>query len=158
MVLYVYPYPVAVALSLLGMIIGSTVDFWLARRLGHDVVIKMLGRKLYEEIEHLINVEDSKTFLFVRLLGNNYFDPISYLAGLSKMPYGRFIVITSVTSAIWLSVILFVINKFSGLNQASSLFSVMGIYGGVILTGMIIWKFFHSRHFSLPTRPKGERR
>jgi uncharacterized membrane protein YdjX (TVP38/TMEM64 family) len=144
--LFIYSFWIAVLLSLLGNVFGATINFLLARKFGKPLVIKMMGKKLFEEIEHLINVDDRKTFFLMRLFGSNYFDPISYLAGLSKMSFSSFFVITFVTSGIWISGMLYVISRLGGLDNIKGFLSIMGVYGSFILIGTIIWKIFHNRH------------
>ena len=144
--LFIYAYWIAVILSLAGITLGASINFLLARKFGKPLVIKMMGKKLFDQIEHLINVDDRKTFFFMRLFGNNYFDPISYLAGLSKMSFKSFFFTTIITSGLWLMGMMWIINKMGGLNNIKSLISIMGIYGSFILVGTIVWEIFHNRH------------
>ncbi|OGG07166.1 hypothetical protein A2872_04015 [Candidatus Gottesmanbacteria bacterium RIFCSPHIGHO2_01_FULL_42_12] len=144
--LFIYPFWIAFILSLFGQVLGSSINFMLARKFGGPFVSKMMGRKLFSEIEHFIHIDNPRTFFLIRLLGSNYFDPISYIAGLSKMPYKTFFVITTLTSSLWLGGMLYLINRLGGLENMKGLLSIMGIYGGFILVGTIIWEIFHRHH------------
>lgn len=149
-VLLIFPFWVAFALSWIGTIIGAAVDFLLARKFGKSFATKMMGGKLFEEIKHLIDVSDQKTFILIRLLGNNYFDPISYIAGLSRMPFKKYILTTICTSGLWLFAMLSLINRMGGLDNMKGILTIMGVYGGFILVGTIIWELFHRSHVSPP--------
>ncbi len=144
--LFIYPFWVAFILSLFGQVLGSSTNFFLARKFGGPFVSKMMGKKLFNEIEHFINIDNPKTFFIIRLLGSNYFDPISYIAGLSKMSFKTFLIITTVTSGIWLGGMLYLINRLGGIENIKGLLSIMGIYGGFILVGTVIWEIFHRHH------------
>lgn len=149
-VLLIFPFWLAFALSWTGTVIGAAIDFFLARKFGKPFATKMMGEKLFEEIKHLIDVSDQKTFILVRLFGNNYFDPISYIAGLSHMPFKKYILTTICTSGLWLFAMLSLINHMGGLDNIKGILTIMGVYGGFILIGTIIWELFHRSHVSAP--------
>jgi len=144
--LLLYGFWTAVFLSLVGILVGASISFLLARHFGRPLVIKMMGKKVFTEIEHLIHVNNTKTFLLIRLFGNNYFDAVSYIAGLSKLTFRTYIVITSVSSFIWIIFMMVIIQKIGGLENIKSFLTMMGIYGAVILIGTVLWEIFHKHH------------
>lgn len=144
--LYLYGFWPAVILTLLGSLGGAAINFLLARTFGRSLVIKMLGKRIFGEIEHLINIDNTKTFLLVRFFGNNYFDAISYVAGLSKLSFSKYMTITTVGSTAWLICILFLMEKLGGIENVKSLVSMLGIYGTLVLVGTLAWDLFHKFH------------
>lgn len=144
--LFLYGFWPAVLLTLTGSIAGASITFYLGRVFGKPLVIKMLGKRIFLEIEHLINIDNTKTFLLVRFFGNNYFDAISYIAGLSKISFGKYISITALGSFSWLFCILLIIQRLGGVENIKSFISVMGLYGTIILAGTLLWEMFHKYH------------
>lgn len=144
--LFVYPFWIAYILSFTGLILGANINFLLARKLGRPFVLKMMGKKLFSEIEHFINLNNPKVFFLVRLFGSNYFDPISYIAGLSQMSFKSYFFITAFTCGVWLFGMLSLVDRLGGLNNMKSLISIMGIYGGFVLVGTILWELYHKHH------------
>jgi uncharacterized membrane protein YdjX (TVP38/TMEM64 family) len=144
--LFLYGFWPTIFLTLLGSLAGASVTFYLARAFGKPLVIKMLGKKIFWEIEHLINIDNTRTFLLVRFFGNNYFDAISYIAGLSNLPFKKYISITTLGSFSWLFCVLLIMQKLGGIENMKSLVSIMGLYGTLILGGTLIWEMFHKYH------------
>lgn len=150
---HLYGFVLSVVLTWIGILIGSSICFWISRRFGKELVERLIGKKVYAEMVHLVsNFNDNRFFLLVRLLGNNYFDYISLLAGLSKMTYKSYITITATASAIWMLIIFSFLNYVGGVENFQSLLKFVAGYGGIALVGVIMWEIFHRKH------PRGKKK
>ena len=144
--LFLYGFWPATILSISGTIVGAYINFELARKFGKPLVTHMMGKKLYEEIDHLINISNPKMFLFLRIFGNNYFDTISYMAGLSKIPFRSYLLTTALASSGWIFGQMKVIEGLGGIENTKSFIAVMSFYGGVVLIGTLTWEIYHKHH------------
>lgn len=143
--LYLYGFTVGVLLTMAGTIIGASICFYLARKYGRKLVVRMMGKHLFAEVEHLVHIDNPKTFFLIRLFGNNYFDTISYIAGLSKLKYKSYILITGLVSACWIVGLFYLIQKAGGLGNIRSLLTLFAGYGILILIGSYLWEIYHRR-------------
>ena len=83
-------------LSWVGGLLGATADFWLARLLGQRVVERWFSRARLERIEAIGESQGFWLVLLARLTPLVSFDLISYLAGLSAISFGRFMLATAI--------------------------------------------------------------
>jgi len=79
--------------------IGNTViapitDFWIARRYGRPVVVKLAGKKTLEQIDKIAKVVGWQTLAVLRFFGGILFDSISYAVGLSTFSFRRYVLLT----------------------------------------------------------------
>ncbi|OGM27707.1 hypothetical protein A3D00_00430 [Candidatus Woesebacteria bacterium RIFCSPHIGHO2_02_FULL_38_9] len=151
--IYLYGFWLAFALSAIGTIVGATINFVIAKKFGKPIVIKMISHKLYEEINHLVNIENTKMFFLIRVFGNNYFDTISYIAGLSRLSLKSYLLVTTPTSVAWVFIQMMVIQKLGGIENIKSFIAVMTFYGTVILFGTLMWETYHKHHLLRKLKP-----
>ncbi len=144
--LYLYGFTTGVILTMAGTYIGASICFLLARKYGRKLVIKMMGKHLFSEVEHLVHIDNPKTFFLVRLFGNNYFDTISYIAGLSSLSYKSYIAITGFVSTLWIIGLFYLIQRAGGIENLRSFLTIMTGYAVLILIGTIAWEIYHKRH------------
>lgn len=83
-------------LSWAGGLLGATASFWLARLLGQAVVERWFSRARLERIEAIGEAQGFWLVLLARLTPLVSFDLISYLAGLSTISFGRFMLATAI--------------------------------------------------------------
>ena len=86
-------------LSLAGLILASTVCFWISRSLGRGPVEALAGKAGLESADRWFARWGVWAVLFARLVPGMAFDAVSFAAGLSRMGFGRFLVATVVGSA-----------------------------------------------------------
>jgi uncharacterized membrane protein YdjX (TVP38/TMEM64 family) len=82
-------------LSWTGGLLGGTASFWLARLLGRDAVNRLAGARL-ERANQLSEQDGFWIVLIARLVPLISFDFVSYLAGLSRLTYRRFLLATAI--------------------------------------------------------------
>ena len=83
--------------ALIGDTLGGTLNYWVARGLGRPAIAKLTGSKNLNEVEVLRKrVGNSRALIFSRIVLSPIYDFISYAAGLMKVPFPIFVVVTSV--------------------------------------------------------------
>jgi uncharacterized membrane protein YdjX (TVP38/TMEM64 family) len=83
-------------LSWAGGLLGATVSFWLARLLGLGLLERWFGQERLERMEAIGTSQGFWLVLLARLTPLVSFDLISYLAGLSAIGFGRFLLATAI--------------------------------------------------------------
>lgn len=73
---------------------GATLCFFIARILGRDVVVKLIGQSSMSSVETFFERYGKHTILICRLLPFVSFDAVSYIAGLTSMGFGGFFLAT----------------------------------------------------------------
>jgi uncharacterized membrane protein YdjX (TVP38/TMEM64 family) len=97
------------ALGLTGDMIGASLNFWIARLFRDKAITKLSGRKAIKQIDELTeHVGGWRALLAARIFLSSLYDFISYAAGLSKLPFKQFFLVSffagipSTLSAAWL--------------------------------------------------------
>ena len=90
---YIFGPFISIPLTIIGQILGATVDFYLARKLGRGFVNKKFPRAsgLLNEYSHKLGWQ---TVFIMRLTPTLSFDLLSYVAGLSRIKYIHYILAT----------------------------------------------------------------
>jgi uncharacterized membrane protein YdjX (TVP38/TMEM64 family) len=87
---YLFGAVLGTVLSLIGFIIGTSIDFWFARRLGR----KYITRK-FPNYSHLIDSYSKKigwqSIVIMRIIPSLSFDFIAYLAGISSISFRTYL-------------------------------------------------------------------
>lgn len=96
-------------LVILAAFCGDNVNYWIGRTLGPRVFSKedslFFHRKHLERTEQFYNKYGSRTVILARFVPIvRTFAP--FVAGIGKMPYGRFILFSSIGSVLWTTVCL----------------------------------------------------
>lgn len=81
-------------LSLFGRALAATLCFFIARALGRDAVEALVGRKAVRRSETWFEQWGTQTVLLTRLIPFVSFDLVSYVAGLSRLRFDKFILAT----------------------------------------------------------------
>ncbi len=83
-------------LNFIGIMIGSVIDFWLARRYGRHLVMALIGPKSYNKYIHYLNTKTfDRIFIFGMFFPVSPADALCLLAGLSNMSFKRFFLFLS---------------------------------------------------------------
>lgn len=87
--------------TLLGEVIGGSINFWLARRFGRPVVERVVGRDDMPRIDRFIRqIVDWKTLLYARLFLFSIYDFISYAVGFSSLSFRTYVLISAVAGIV----------------------------------------------------------
>lgn len=83
-----------IAVGVLGLLAGATIAFFISRYFGRRIVIKLLGDEWVGEVDEWIDKNGSKAILIARLIPLIPFDLISYVAGVTKIDFRKYIIAT----------------------------------------------------------------
>jgi uncharacterized membrane protein YdjX (TVP38/TMEM64 family) len=96
------------ALSLTGDMVGASANFWIARLFRDKAIHRLAGRKAIRQVDELTeHVGGWRALVAARLFLSSLYDFISYAAGLSKLPFKYFFLVSliagipSTLSAAW---------------------------------------------------------
>lgn len=131
--------------STLGSVVGAIVLYYVGKILNKDRLKKLVAGKVgkflrlkasdIDKADHWFDTKGNKTVFFCR------FVPvvrslISIPAGMSEMPMAKFLLYTTVGSAIWNSVLLIVGNKVG--ENWKSILGIMDQYSHIVLISLIL--------------------
>lgn len=84
----------ALLYSVLGSTLGYSISFWLARRYGRNIVVRLVGDSI-ERVDEIISRLDSiRGLMTARLALYFAYDLVAYAAGLSKARFAHFLWVT----------------------------------------------------------------
>ncbi|MBU5688112.1 MAG: VTT domain-containing protein [Candidatus Aenigmarchaeota archaeon] len=83
-----------IAIGTLGLLAGATIAFFISRYFGRKIVVKILGDEWLDEVDQWIEQNGTKAIFIARLVPLIPFDLISYVSGLTKMEFKKYIVAT----------------------------------------------------------------
>ncbi len=87
-------------LSLFGILCGSTIAFWIGRKLGHKIVIWLIGEETYDKCLRMIKGRDKYALTVMFLLPFFPDDALCFISGLTTMPYLYFIIVMLISRSI----------------------------------------------------------
>ena len=122
---------IGTVLTLVGSLIGNSIDFYLARKLGRTYIHKKFPHAS-KEMDQFISTSGWQSIIALRLIPNPLpFDWMSYAAGISPMPYWKFAL--SMTVGVLPLQIITVLIGYQ-LQQNALTYTLLGLVG---LTGII---------------------
>lgn len=87
--------------AMVSIIIGSSVNFWIGRRFGLPVLGNFIPLDKVELWQSRINEKSTYAGVtFIRIITIPIFDYLSYVAGLTKMSYWKFILTTTLSAGL----------------------------------------------------------
>ena len=118
-------------------LISSIINFYISRKLGREWVRKLAGEKNLQEIDKLLGVSTIKIFILARIFGFAIFDVISYAAGLTKISFKKYFVITAIFPLIPLFIITFIFKDFDFTSKNNFIIwvSIIILIGGIFSFG-----------------------
>ncbi|MFO7320703.1 MAG: VTT domain-containing protein [Chloroflexota bacterium] len=88
-------------LTLIAEVVGGSINFWIARKLGQPVIRRIIGQEGSDRIERFYEYASSPWMLvYARLFFFSVYDFISYAAGLTTIRYRHYVVITVVAGIV----------------------------------------------------------
>lgn len=82
--------------SLLGDLIGGSINFWIAHVFGRAMIKRFTGAKGLTQVDHYYEtVGEWKGLLFARIALSSFYDFISYAVGLTKLPYRQYLLVSA---------------------------------------------------------------
>ena len=128
---------VGTLLTLLGSLIGNSIDFYLARKLGREYVHKKFP-KASKEVDQFATQSGWQSIIVLRMIPNPLpFDWMSYAAGISPMPYWKF-AISMMVGVLPLQIITVLIGYQLQQNVFTyTLFGLVGLTGVMGFLGLL---------------------
>lgn len=102
---FIYTY-IVVALS-------SFTNFWIARKLGRGVVVKLVGVNAMDKVDSLTEKKGVKALIVLRLFCGFITDFISYAAGLTSIKFSSYYVVSLIIPVIWATIGFFLFGLVS---------------------------------------------
>ena len=131
----------ALALSLLARIIGSTVNFWIGRKIRDGLYTKLISRSDAEKLKGHTEKIGWQVVVISRFLPSTDTDLIAYIAGIAKMNYPVFILASFLGMLAPVSILIFM--GHSLLIDKYLFFSLVAFYvAGILFAPAIIKKLF----------------
>ncbi len=78
----------------LGTIIGAVLAFWIARKGGRPIVMKLIGDEWVENLDEWVNEHGRMGIFVTRLIIVIPFDLISYITGVTSLPFKDYFIAT----------------------------------------------------------------
>jgi len=119
-------------------LISAVINFWIARKFGRKWVIKLVGNKSMSEVDQFVNVTGTKVLILARVFGFSLFEFISYAAGLTKISFSKYIIVTALFSSIPNLIFIFFFQNIDFESQTGFILWL----GSLIITGVLFSIFF----------------
>lgn len=124
--------------SMIGMMWGSAMAFWVARWLGRRYLPRLVGSKAAAQMDSLSVRMGGRLIFWARMLPVVNFDWISFLAGLTAMNFWRFFVF-SFLGMLTPTIVGVVAGDSLGRDVRITLI-IAGVWvAGIILSGLYFW-------------------
>lgn len=91
----------AVVYTYLVNLLSSFTNFWIARKLGRGVVIRLVGKDGMTKVDKIAQEEGVKALIILRFFQGFMHDFISYAAGLTSMKFSTYYLISTVVPLPW---------------------------------------------------------
>ncbi|KKR39509.1 hypothetical protein A2210_02650 [Candidatus Woesebacteria bacterium RIFOXYA1_FULL_40_18] len=82
-------------------LISSATNFWIARKLGRDIVIKLVGKEGMVKIDHIAVHEGPKALIIIRFFQGWISDFVSYASGLTSIKFSTYYIISALVPIPW---------------------------------------------------------
>ena len=127
----------AVLYVIIAGILGSSINFWLARIFGNRLLKTFLSKKRQIQIAKYSKKIDDNIFVLIPLMFTGLFDILGYTAGFSEIKYSKFLIAVLISS---ISVPFYVLagNFAFGFNWQT--LSIAGMLILSIIFGFIFYK------------------
>lgn len=129
------------ALSLAGGMLGASINFWLARRVGQSLVRRALGERWVERAAHLRPLHFLLLSLFGRLIPIASFDLVAYLAGIGSISLALFLLVAAIGQAPAFFAYAFFGSDLAAASEAGLWGSlIMLLFVGLLFGGQHLWR------------------
>ena len=88
--------------------ISSFTNFWIARKFGRDLVVRLVGKGAMSKVDHIAAHEGVKVLIVMRFFQGYISDFISYAAGFTSIKFPVYYLISLIVPIPW-TVIMFIL-------------------------------------------------
>ncbi|MAG44783.1 hypothetical protein CL633_02735 [bacterium] len=117
----------------LANMISAIINFYISRKFGRKLVLRFVGKRSMAKIDEFINLFGTKLLIVSRVLGFSVSELISYAAGLTKISFKKYFVITLIFTLMPCIVFGFLFKDI----DITSKFNIFLWFGAIILTGIV---------------------
>lgn len=128
----------------LATIVSSFTNFWIARKFGRGIVVKLVGKEAMSKVDHIASHEGVKLLVAMRLFQGFISDYISYAAGFTSIKFPVYYLVSLVVPIPW-TIIMFIF--FDSIPQ-QQMFGWMLAVGAVFFIIPPIYYYLRYRFFS----------
>lgn len=121
-------------------IIAPIVDFWIARKYGRPIVVKLAGKKSLEQIDKIAEILGVKILIILRIFGGILFDSVSYAVGLTDIKFDVYFLLTGTLPIPGMAITLYFVNKGIIVNPLYLAIIIVWGYGAGLLTIYLVHK------------------
>lgn len=122
--------------------LGAIANFWIARKWGRPIVLKLVGKKGINEVDKITEVIGLHTLLIVRLIGGASSDYVAYAAGLTNMKFKPYILITFLATPPSMTLNVYIIY---GALSLKPIFVLLGLVGYTLSVVLPLWIYHHQK-------------
>ncbi len=97
----------AVIYIYLATVVSSFTNFWIARRFGRGIVVKLVGKEAMSKVDHIALHEGVKLLVAMRFFQGFISDYISYAAGFTAIKFPAYYLVSLVVPIPW-TIIMFI--------------------------------------------------
>ena len=131
--------------------IGSTICFWVARRLGRPALRRLTSQRALDKIDELGERLGIRLLIVLRLFPVAGVDYVSYAAGLTQMRFATYIVISVLASSPILILAAVLGDAVLERNRELLIGAAVGIVGFFALP--VVWVWWRQRRASRGVQP-----
>jgi len=133
-----YGYESILIIYYCASMVSATIAFFIARKWGRGLVIKLVGEKTMNHIDKSVAVNENYLLVVGRLFGYSFFDFISYTLGFTKVSFKKYITYTAIFTFINSLILYFI---FRNLDFESFQNSII-YHAFIVLTGLLLAYLF----------------
>lgn len=133
--------------TIAGGMLGATVNFYIARRLGRGFVERRLGQRAMTQIDMYADRMGARLIFLTRLIPLFNFDWVSYAAGLTRMSYRSYAIASVLGMLLPVIGIVYVGDvKLSHPGRSSLVFTLLVIWSALPPLIFLAWVGFQAAH------------
>lgn len=119
-------------------LISCTINFYISRHYGKGILKKFVGEEGMKEVDEFTAVGGNQVLFISRILGFSLFDFISYAAGLTKIPFKNYFIITAIGSLMTNAFIQYVFQDVDFQSEEGIVLWIVTIGVAAVISGIII--------------------
>lgn len=126
--------------TMIGGMLGATINFYVARRLGRHWVERRLGKKAMDQIDGLAERMGAKLIFLTRLIPLFNFDWVSYAAGLTRISFRSYFVASVLGMLLPVIGIVYVGDvKLSHPGRSNLVFTALVVWSALPVVSFLAW-------------------
>ena len=140
-----YGIKIGMVLLYLASLISAGINFYISRKYGRNLVIKLVGKKIMNDVDEFALVEGRQILLISRLLGFSIFEVISYAAGLTKISFKEYIIITMIVNLFTNMTAYFVFRNIDFQSETGVIIWISSLVLAGIIFGLLIKSYIKKK-------------